>query len=292
MNEAPGKSIEVVPLTKHIGAEIRGVDLSKPVDTQTQKAIYQAWLEHIVIVFRGQKLTQEDHMRATKMFGEPGHIHRPPKYRPAGFDRVLPGIMFISNIRENGEPIGALPDGEMMFHHDTIHADFPDKGTLLYSIEIPSEGGNTLFASGYAAYETMDPELRAKIEGRNAQHHYNYGSTKKGDGKGTEAFARAQHPAVRTHEETGRRAVYVNRLMTVGLEGMSDEEAASILNDVFDHAEKPEFVYSHEWQVGDLLLWDNRCSTHARTDFPSTERRLMLRTTVKAGVKPYYDCPS
>ncbi len=285
---APAHSLfEVVPLTKHIGAEIRGLDLSKPLDAPTIKAIYQTWLDHIVIIFRGQKLTQEDHLRVTSYFGEQGHIRRPPKYRPPGFDRVAPGIMFISNIRENGEPIGALPDGEMMFHHDMIHAEIPDKGTLLYSIEIPSTGGATLFASGYAAYETMDPVLRAKIDGRIAQHHYNYGSTQKGDGKGTEAFARAKHPAIRTHEETGRKAVYVNRLMTVGLDGMSDEEAEPILNAVFDHAEKKEFVYAHQWRVGDLLLWDNRCSSHAREDFPSTERRLMLRTTVTGSVKPY-----
>jgi taurine dioxygenase len=285
---APAHSLfEVVPLSKHVGAEIRGLDLSKPLDAPTIKAIYQTWLDHIVIIFRGQKLTQEDHLRVTSYFGEQGHIRRPPKYRPPGFDRVAPGIMFISNIRENGEPIGALPDGEMMFHHDMIHAEIPDKGTLLYSIEIPSTGGATLFASGYAAYETMDPALRAKIDGRIAQHHYNYGSTQKGDGKGTEAFARAKHPAIRTHEETGRKAVYVNRLMTVGLDGMSDEEAEPILNAVFDHAEKKEFVYAHQWRVGDLLLWDNRCSSHAREDFPATERRLMLRTTVTGSVKPY-----
>jgi len=285
---APAHSLfEVVPLSKHVGAEIRGLDLSKPLDAPTIKAIYQTWLDHIVIIFRGQKLSQEDHLRVTSYFGERGHIRRPPKYRPPGFDRVAPGIMFISNIRENGEPIGALPDGEMMFHHDMIHAEIPDKGTLLYSIEIPSRGGNTLFASGYAAYETMDPALRAQIDGRIALHHYNYGSTQKGDGKGTEAFGRAKHPAIRTHEETGRKAVYVNRLMTVGLDGMSDEQAEPILNAVFDHAEKPEFVYSHEWRVGDLLLWDNRCSSHAREDFPSTERRLMLRTTVTGAVKPY-----
>jgi taurine dioxygenase len=285
---APAHSLfEVVPLSKHVGAEIRGLDLSKPLDAPTIKAIYQTWLDHIVIIFRGQKLTQEDHLRVTSYFGEQGHIRRPPKYRPPGFDRVAPGIMFISNIRENGEPIGALPDGEMMFHHDMIHAEIPDKGTLLYSIEIPSTGGATLFASGYAAYETMDPALRAKIDGRIAQHHYNYGSTQKGDGKGTEAFARAKHPAIRTHEETGRKAVYVNRLMTVGLDGMTDEEAEPILNAVFDHAEKKEFVYAHQWRVGDLLLWDNRCSSHAREDFPATERRLMLRTTVTGSVKPY-----
>jgi taurine dioxygenase len=288
MNAPAHNLFEVVPLSQHIGAEIRGLDMSKPLDSATIKAIYQTWLDHTVIIFRGQNLTQEDHLQATSYFGTQGHIRRPPKYFPPGFDRVAPGIMFISNIRENGEPIGALPDGEMMFHHDMIHSDIPDKGTLLYSIEIPSSGGNTLFASGYAAYETMDPALRAKIEGRMAQHHYNYGSTQKGDGKGTEAYSRAMHPAVRTHEETGRKSLYVNRLMTVGLEGMSDEEAAPILEAVFDHCEKPEFVYSHKWRVGDLLLWDNRCSSHAREDFPANERRLMLRTTVQASVKPHF----
>lgn len=250
------------------------------------RRLYATWLDHIVLVFRGQKLDQSDHLRVTSYFGENGHIRRPPKYRPAGFDRVLPGIMFISNIRENGEPIGALPDGEMMFHHDMIHADVPDKGTLLYSIEIPGAGGNTLFASGYAAYETMDPTLRAKIDGKVAKHHYNYGSTQRGDGKGTEAFAASTHPAIRTHEESKRRAVYVNRLITTGFVDMPDEESKPILDAVFDHSEKPEFVYSHEWRVGDLLLWDNRCSTHARTDFPSTQRRLLLRTTVKGTVRP------
>jgi taurine dioxygenase len=195
--------------------------------------------------------------------------------------------MLISNIRENGEPIGALPDGEMMFHHDMIHAPIPHNGTFLYSVEIPTHGGNTLFASGYAAYDTMDPALRAKLEGKTALHLYNYGSTKKGDGHGTEAFGQSKHPAFRTHEETKRKAVYVNRLMTTGIEGMPDEEAQPLLEAVFDHAEKPEFVYEHVWRVGDLLLWDNRCSSHARTDFPADQRRLMLRTTIEGTVKPY-----
>ena len=133
--------------------------------------------------------------------------------------------MLISNIRENGEPIGALPDGEMMFHHDMIHAEVPSKGTFLYSVEIPSTGGNTLFASGYAAYETLDPQVRDRLEGRKAMHHYNYGSTIRGDNKGVEAFAESVHPVFRTHEETGRKAVYVNRLMTVDVEGMPEDES-------------------------------------------------------------------
>jgi len=212
---------------------------------------------------------------------------RPPKFFPKGYSRILPGIMMISNIRENGEPIGALPDGEMMFHHDMIHSDKPDKATLLYAVEIPSSGGNTLFASGYAAYDTLDPAIRNKLEGKKALHHYNYGSVVKGDNKGTEAFGENRHPAFRTHDDTGKKAVYMNRLMTVGIEGMPQAEAEPMLEAVFDHAEKPEFVYEHVWRLGDLLLWDNRCSSHARQDFPSTERRLMLRTTVEGAARPF-----
>lgn len=279
--------LEIRPLTKHIGAELRGIDLRQPLDEASQKAIYKAWLDHLVIVFPDQKLEQEDLLRVSSYFGEIGALRRPPKFFPPGFNRLLPNIMLISNIRENGEPIGALPDGEMMFHHDMIHAPIPHNGTFLYSVEIPTHGGNTLFASGYAAYDTLDPALRAKLEGKTALHLYNYGSTKKGDGHGTEAFGEAKHPLFRTHEETNRKAIYVNRLMTTGIEGMNEEESQPLLDAVFDHAEKPEFVYEHVWSVGDLLLWDNRCSSHARTDYPADQRRLMLRTTIEGTVKPY-----
>src|SRR2546421_13073143 len=163
-------AFEIVPLTRHIGAELRGIDLRGKPDEETVRAIYQAWLDHLVIIFPAQKLSQEDLIRATGFFGEIGELSRPPKYRPPGFARMLPGIMLISNIRENGEPIGALPDGEMMFHHDMIHSEMPDKATLLYSVEIPDSGGHTLFASGYAAYDTLDPAVRSRLSGRKAVH--------------------------------------------------------------------------------------------------------------------------
>jgi taurine dioxygenase len=279
--------LDVVPLTKHIGAEIRGIDLREKPDEETVRAIYQAWLDHLVLIFPGQQLAQEDLIRATGFFGELGALSRPPKYFPKGYSKLLPGIMMISNIRENGEPIGALPDGEMMFHHDMIHAEVPSKATLLYAVEIPGQGGNTLFASGYAAYDTLDSAIRERLEGRKALHHYNYGTTIRGGKMGTDAFAEHVHPVFRTHEDTGRKAVYVNRLMTVKVLDLPEDESDRLLHAVFDHAEKREFVYEHVWRVGDLLLWDNRCSSHARTDFPSTERRLMLRTTVQGTVRPY-----
>jgi taurine dioxygenase len=287
MSVATTSKLEVVPLTKYIGAEIRGIDLREKPSDDVVKAIYQAWLDHLVIVFPGQQLSQDDLLRVTGFFGELGERSRPPKYFPKGYDSILPGIMLITNIRENGEPIGALPDGEMMFHHDTIHKEIPTKATMLYSVEIPSTGGDTLFASGYAAYETLDRKIRDKLEGKNALHHYNYGSTVRGDGKGTEAYGEMIHPVFRTHEDTNRKAVYVNRLMTVKVLDMDEAESEDLLNAVFDHSEKPELVYTHKWRVGDLLLWDNRCSSHARTDFPSSERRLMLRTTIKGEVRPF-----
>jgi alpha-ketoglutarate-dependent taurine dioxygenase len=279
--------LEVVPLSRHIGAELRGIDLRTKPDADTIRAIYQAWLDHLVIVFPDQELSQEDLVRATGYFGEIGEISRPVKYFPKGYASLLPGIMLISNIRQNGEPIGALPDGEMMFHHDMIHAEVPSKATLLYAVEIPSTGGNTLFASGYGAYDTLEPAIRTRLEGRKALHHYNYGSTIRGDRQGTVAYGECVHPVFRTHEDTGRKAVYVNRLMTVKILDLPDDESEHLLNTLWDHCERREFVYEHVWHKGDLLLWDNRCSSHARTDFPSTERRLMLRTTVKGTVRPY-----
>lgn len=279
-------TISIVPLSPTIGAEVKGLDLRESLDRKTVDDLYQAWLEHIVLVFRGQTLTQADQLRFTGYFGEHGALSRPKEYRTSGHDDALPGVMLISNIRENGEPIGNLPDGEMMFHHDMLHAEQPHKGTLLYSVEIPSNGGNTLFANCYAAYETLPDDVREPLEGRKAFHHYNYGSQHKGDGKGVAAFAESRHPVFRTHDETGRKAVYVNRLMTEGVVDMPAEESDALLSRVYDHAEKREFVYEHVWGVGDLVMWDNRCSMHARTDFPADQRRLMWRTTLMGEDRP------
>ena len=279
-------SIEIIPLAPHIGAEIRGVDLRAPIDQQTREAIHAAWLKHVVLLFRDQDLSQQNLLEVTTIFGRIGQLARPKAFRPPGFDRLLDNIMLISNIRENGEPIGALPDGEMMFHHDMMHAAIPHKGTCLYSVEVPSHGGNTVFANGYAAYETLPDEVRAPLEGKRAFHHYNYGSVQKGDGKGTAAFSESSHPVFRTHDDTGRKAIYVNRLMTERVEGLPEEDSARLLNIVYDHAEKADWLYEHVWRPRDLLVWDNRCSMHARTDFPAGERRLMLRTTVEGEAAP------
>jgi taurine dioxygenase len=284
---AAAPALQFVPLTKHIGCEVRGVDLRQLLAPAAVSAIYRAWLDHAVLLFRDQDLSQEDLIRITGYFGELAALGRPAHTLPKGFSRLLPNVMMISNIRENGETIGALPDGEMMFHHDTIHRPEPHKATLLYSVEIPTYGGDTLFASGTAAYDTLDPPVKAKIEGRRAVNYYVYNSVVRNDKQAVDATSQATHPVVRTHDETKRKALYVNRLMTVKIEDMPEDESDALLNLLFDHSEKPEFVYTHVWRKGDLIVWDNRCSSHARTDFPSDQRRLLLRTTVKGTVKPY-----
>jgi taurine dioxygenase len=287
MNVAAEIAFDVAPLSSHIGAEIRGLDLREPLEAATIRRIHRAWLDHSVVLFRGQTLSQEDLLRITGYFGQIGELGRPATFFPKGYSRLLSNIMMISNIRENGETIGALPDGEMMFHHDMIHKEMPHNGTLLYSLEIPSYGGDTLFASGNAAYNKLDPTIRAKLEGRRAFHHYNYGATQRGGHGGVGATSESSHPVFRTHDETGRKAIYVNRLMTRRIEGLPEQESDALLEALFDHSENPEFVYRHVWKVGDLLVWDNRCSTHARDDFPSDQRRLMFRTTVAGTVRPF-----
>jgi taurine dioxygenase len=283
---AGAATLDVVKLAPHIGAEVRGLDLARDLTPATVAALNKLWLEHIVLVFRGQQLDQAQLLKVTAGFGEIGKLHRPKNEFPKAYGRLLDNIMLISNIREDGEPIGALPDGEMMFHHDTIHAEIPAKGTLLYSVEIPTYGGNTLFANGYAAYDAIPREVRDRLEGRRARHRYNYGSVQKGDGKGTVSFGECEHPVFRTHDETGRKAVYVNRLMTEEVIGLPKEESDHLLSVVYDCAENPDFVYEHAWRVGDLVIWDNRCSSHARRDFPAGQRRLMLRTTLQGESRP------
>ena len=285
--EGTAQELTFVPLARHIGCEVRGIDLRQPVAPAAASAIYRAWLDHAVLVFREQTLTQEDLVRVTGIFGEFAPLGRPAHTLPKGFTKILPNIMLISNIRENGETIGALPDGEMMFHHDTIHRDDPHKATLLYSVEIPTYGGDTLFASGTAAYDTLDPAMKNKLEGLKAVNYYVYNSVVRNDKQAVDATSQAIHPVVRTHEETKRKALYINRLMSVRIEGMPEAESDPLLNFLYDHSEKPEFVYTHVWKVGDLVVWDNRCSSHARTDFPSDQRRLLLRTTVKGMGRPY-----
>jgi taurine dioxygenase len=275
----PG-GIEVHPLSPALGAEIRGVDLARPLDEATFAAIADAWRAHLVILFRDQALDEEQQVRFAQRFGALQARPRPASMR-AETAVKHPEIMLVSNIRENGKPIGSLPDGEMQFHSDQCYMEKPAMASMLYAIEVPGAGGNTLFANAYAAYETLSEETKRRIDGRKAIHAYDYdnASMKRGT-RVTEGVPHFAHPLVRTPPATGRKALYVNRLRTIAIEGLPDWESEELLELLFVHQENPAFVYEHIWQVNDLLMWDNRCTLHARTDFSATERRLMRRVTV------------
>ena len=267
-------------LVPAIGAEIIGVDLSEPMSDAVFAAVLDCWHRHNVILFRDQHLSEDDQVRFGERFGPPAVSHT------RRYTTKNPAVMLISNIRENGQLIGALPDGEMHFHTDQCHQERPAMASMLYALEIPSTGGNTLFANAYLAYETLPAAMKKSIEGRKALNAYDYdnASMKRGT-KPREGIPSYWHPIVRTHPATGRKALYVNRLMTVAIEGLPDAEGDALLSALFDHQEQPQFVYEHVWRPHDLLMWDNRCTLHARTDFSAAERRLMRRLTI-LGEKP------
>jgi taurine dioxygenase len=194
--------------------------------------------------------------------------------------------MLISNIRENGKPIGALPDGEMFFHSDLCYIEHPVVGTMLYSVEVPSVGGNTLFADQYAAYEALPAATKAKIDPLNATNRYEIGyDVTIRRGRAAPDAPAWTHPMVRIHPQTGKKALYVNRLMTHDIEGMEETEAEALLGQLYDHQEQQRFVYEHRWRPGDIILWDNRCTLHARTDFSPNERRLLRRITIARDIE-------
>jgi taurine dioxygenase len=276
--------LEIKPLSPALGAEISGIDLRQDLPAATVAEIIDAWHEHLVLLFRNQDLSEDDQIRFARHFGALQKRTRPPEaINEFGHTKYPDLTMLVSNIRDNGKLIGSLPDGEMHFHSDQCYLEKPAAGTFLYAIEVPSAGGDTLFLNMYKAYETLPAEIKARIDGRKALNAYLYDSTTRAVNGSKVDFTAHPHyvqPIVRTHPATKRKALYVNRLMTFTVEGMEDEDGNALLNSLFDHMERDQFIYAHHWRVGDLVLWDNRCTLHARTDFSDKERRMLRRYVV------------
>ena len=267
--------MKLQPVCAALGIEVRGVDLAQALDEATFGAIERAWHEGLILLFRDQELDEAQQAAFAARFGELGKV-----LHQHGGKGSHPGVMYVSNIVENGRLIGALPDGEMYFHSDQCYTERPAMATMLYAMEIPSRGGNTLFANMYRAYETLPAELKSRIEGRKAWNVYDYAANPTRRGSSGDEAPRFAHPMVRTHPATRRKALYVNRLMTESIVGMSRAESDALLGVLFDHAEQPQFIYEHAWRPGDLILWDNRCTLHARTDFDAAERRKLRRVAL------------
>ncbi len=277
--------ISVTPLSTACGAEISGADLKKPLEPSIAAEINQAWLEYCVIVIRDQNLSDIDQVNFAEAFGPVGDYLRPDTLRNRAMKDRHRAVMFVSNIVEDGEAIGTLPDGEMMFHTDTGYAQNPHKATTLYAIEIPNTGGNTIFSNQYKVYKALPQRLKNLLVGRHAHHAYEFGVMIKDkefyDGA---EIPTAIHPIFRPHSETGRPTVYVNELMTESIEGLSAKESRQALDEIFALQREDRFCYEHVWRKGDLVMWDNRCTLHARTDFPKDQRRLLRRVTIEDSI--------
>jgi taurine dioxygenase len=270
-------TIEVQPVGYALGAKVTGVDLSKPLEAGVVEQIKSAWTRHQVLVFPGQQLDPQSLIAFTRHFGELDNYDSQPFNRLPGYDEV----MLLSNKRVNGKlPAGAY-NGQN-WHTDLSYTLRPAKATMVYCIEKPAVGGDTMFANMYAAYEALSPKMRAFLDGLEGVNDVSLISARR-DPAIMEAFKRLNppvvHPAVRIHPESGKRALYVNDRVRTFV-GMSDAESKPIIRFLCEHSVQPRFVYRHVWTVRDLVLWDNRCLTHlAVGDYDPTEVRHMIRTS-------------
>ncbi|MDH7796090.1 MULTISPECIES: TauD/TfdA family dioxygenase [unclassified Beijerinckia] len=275
-------AISVQKLHPTIGAEVQGVDLSKPVDSETAAVIRRAFEDHAVLVFRDQQLDEPAQLAAAGLFGKVAMRRRPVSGAGPGGDFDTP-FMLVTNIVEDGKPIGSFGDGEMWFHHDTSYYPEPHRATLLYALKLTSWGGETCFSNLYRAYDLIPRSLRDRLEGRKVLQIHDYKRRERLDLEAVD-IAKIRHmeqPIFITHPATGRKALYVSRLMSARIEGLSRDESEAALAALFDISEDSSLIYEHHWRIGDLVIWDNWCSIHARKDFPREEPRLMRRLTIE-----------
>lgn len=279
-------AIEVIPTGAALGAEVRGLDLSTPLSDAGFEAVSQAWLDHVVLLFRDQKISDDDLVRFSRRFGELDTAPASATDYAGAQEKSRPEIWIISNVVENGKPIGALGDKEAEWHTDMSYVDEPPMASVLYSLEIPREGGDTSFANMYKAYETLPADLKREVEGRLANHDSSttsVGELRAGAGAVTDVRLApgAKHPMVRTHPVTGGKALYLGRRLNAYVPGLDLAESERLLDRLWAHCMKPEFAWTHKWRVGDLLIWDNRVAIHRRDSFDGRERRVMHRTQIK-----------
>jgi taurine dioxygenase len=292
--------IDIIPTKAALGAEVRCGDL-RAADDATIRAIRQAWLEHLVVFFRGQEFTDADLVRFGARFGEfqysnplPSPLANEGKVKQGGRQDAHPEITVVSNVVENGVAIGGLGDGELVWHSDMSSFDAPPNQTVLYALEVPAAGGRTGFNNMYAAYESLPRELRERVRNLALKHD----ATIDAAGYVRPHFAGAApvdvrespgavHPLVRTHPETGRHGLFLGRRTKSYLMGLEIAESDALLDALWARATHDRFAWFHEWRPGDLVMWDNRCVMHRREPFDRNARRVLHRVVIK-GTKPYF----
>jgi len=283
MAGSDSQDLTVTKFDAPLGASVTGVDLSQPLTADTKKAIFKAWHDNVILVFPGQTLGGPQQLAFAEHFGPIKKRGRPEDRRPdIGVADYESQVMFISNVTENGQPIGSLPDGEMWFHHDGCYKERPQRASFLYAIELPTVGGNTRFANMYKAYEAVPEALKKLLADKTALHVYDYELRAQFDIKtGLDKVSHYSQPVFIRHPDTNKTTLYVNPLMTARVNELPEDESKSVLAELFAIGQDLSVVYEHVWTVDDLVIWDNLCSMHARTDFPAEERRLLRRCVVE-----------
>jgi taurine dioxygenase len=278
--------ISIKDLDAALGAEVAGVDVSKPLPQADIDAIEGAWRERLVVVFHDQRLSDPQLIAFSKNFGELD----PPGPNPFGqpFLEDHPELNVISNVVENGKPIGNLGDGEAVWHADMTYVDVPPKAAMLHALEVPppEAGGNTYFANMFAAYDALPADLKQAADGKIAIHdasRNSAGMLRKGYKEVTDVreTVGARHPLVRTDAKTGRKALFLGRRPNAYVLGLSVVDSDALLDALWAHATEPRFAMRHEWKVGDLLMWNNLSVLHRRDPFDPKTRRVMHRSQIK-----------
>jgi taurine dioxygenase len=282
------QEMRIRPTGAALAADIEGVDLAGSLSPETVAAVKQAWGDHLVLRFRGQRLSDDDLMRFSRQFGE-------LDWAPVAATNDAPEgreyVMIVSNVVENGQPIGQLGAYEAVWHTDMSYVAEPPMASALYSLEAPPSGGDTGFCNMYRALDTLPAELRRAVEGHVCIHdasRNSAGELRRGyiDAPDPSQTVGAEHPIVRTHPATGRKALFLGRRRNGYIRGLPLAESEALLDALWAHATKDEFAWYQQWRAGDLILWDNRCVMHRRDAFDPATRRVMHRTQIK-GDRPH-----
>jgi len=290
--------VEIIPTSAALGAEVRCGDLRELRDGQVAE-IREAWLNHLVVLFRGQRLADADLVAFGRRFGDFQYSHPLPsplanegKVKQGTGDERYPEVTVVSNVVEDGIALGGLGDGELVWHTDMSSYEAPPNQTILHAIEVPPAQGRTGFNNMYLACDTLPADLRERADGLTLKHD----ATIDAAGYPRKRFADsdsdirvspgAAHPLVRTHPETGRNCLYLGRRSKAYLAGLPVAESEALLDRLWAHATQPRFAWHHEWLPGDVLMWDNRCVMHRRDPFDARARRVLHRVVIK-GARPY-----
>lgn len=268
----------VTPLSSALGAQIHGIDAAA-IDDAGFERVRTAWLEHLVLLFRNQRLDDRALVDFTSRFGE---LEEAPLFGGRRYVEEHPEVMIISNVAVDGREIGSLGNAEAFWHTDLNFVEEPPAASCLFAHEVPPTGGDTGFANMYAAFEALPQDVAARIAGRRIRHDARFNSA------GYLREVRVPdtlHPIVRRHPETLRNALYLGRRAHARIEDMAVDESDALLDTLWAHATSDAFTWHHQWRAGDLLIWDNRCTLHRRDSFDASQRRVMHRTQTR-GSRP------